>query len=150
MATPLVTIASNSPIMMCLGSQMVDIKLTIITKTSCGPLDICKLIVQVVVKHFAWGSCTNLVNVIFINVKKTYLVKTSMDKKLTFGHNERANLWNQIDSIFLSGKKPLIMNNITFCKNLFCIHDLLGEGLGRKKKPNTKHKATYYHLIVSS
>jgi hypothetical protein len=57
--------------MMCLGSQVVDIKLTIIAKTFCAPLDIRKLIVQVDVKHFARASRTNLVNVMFINVRKT-------------------------------------------------------------------------------
>jgi hypothetical protein len=135
---------------MCLGSQAVDIKSTIITKTSCAPLDIRKLIVQVVVKHFARASCTNLVNVMFISVRITYLVKTFLDKKLTFGHNQRAHLWNITDSIVLSGKKPWIMNNITFCRNFFCMSWSFRKRFGEEKKPNTKHSAIYYHLIVSS
>jgi hypothetical protein len=85
-----------------------------------------------------------MVNVMFINVKKTYLVKTYMDKKLTFGHNEKTNLWNQINSIVLSGKKPLIMNNITFCKNLFYMSWSFRKRFGEEQK--TQYKTQRYLL----
>jgi len=139
MVAPFVSLASNNPIMTCFGYELMDRKLTTITKTSWPPLDIYKSKVQVEVKHFAKPSCTNLVEVVFTKEGNSSSAKTLLDEKLTFGHNRRANLWNQTNSIVLSGKKLLIMNNIASSKNLpktfFAFHDLLGKGVGRKKNP---------------
>jgi hypothetical protein len=90
-----------------------------------GPLENPHLTkVKVAVKHFAKASCTNLVKVMFTKEGRTSSVKTFMVGKLTLGHNKKANLWNQTDSIVFNGKKLLIMNNITSSKTSFAFHDL--------------------------
>jgi hypothetical protein len=121
MLVSLVSLASNNLIVACFGSQLMDIKLTTIAKISWAPLDIHKSKVWVVVKHSTKAGYTNLVKVMFTKERRTSLMKTLMYGKFILRHNQRANLWNQIDSTILNGKKLLIMNNITSPKNLFCI-----------------------------
>jgi len=147
MATPFVLLASNNPTVTCFGSELMDRKLTTIAKTSWAPLDIHKSKVQVAVKHSTKANCTNSVEVVFTKEGRTFLVKTFLDEKLTFGHNWKANLWNQTDSKVLNGKKLLIMNNITSSKNLFCISWSFRKGCGEEKKP--KNGAWGYLLPLS-
>jgi hypothetical protein len=63
--------------------------------------------------------------------KMNFIGENLLGWKVTFKHNWRANLRNQINSIILSGKKPLT----TLCppRTDFLFHGLLKMGLKRKK-----------------
>ncbi len=74
-------------------------------KNIVGPFGHLGIEMQEVVKCSARASCTYSIMVMFINVGKTFLMKTNIDGKLTLGHNQIANLCNQINSNVLSGKK---------------------------------------------
>jgi len=72
---------------------------------------------------FSWG--------LIHQCRMNFISENLLGWKVTFKHNWRANLRNQIDSIILSGKKPLT----TLCplKTDFLFHGLLKMGLQRKK-----------------
>jgi hypothetical protein len=100
-------------------------------KNIVGPFGHLGIEMQEVVKHLARASCTYSIMVMFINVGRTFLMKTNIDGKLTLGHNQIANLCNQINSNVLSGKKPLITKNST--QTFFGYHGPLGMRLRRQK-----------------
>jgi hypothetical protein len=95
---------------MCLGQQQCSLQIggeeiNNHCKNIVGPFGHLGIEMQEVVKCSARASCTYSIMVMFINVGKTFLMKTNIDGKLTLGHNQIANLCNQINSNVLSGKK---------------------------------------------
>jgi hypothetical protein len=126
---------------------MANIKLTTATKTSWAPLNIhYQSKMQVVVKHFGRVGCTHSLNALFTNARRTSSMKTILNKNFTFKHNRITNIWNQTYSTILSDKRPLSTNNITFCKNLFCMSWSFGKGFGKKI---THYKTWGYSLTLS-
>ncbi len=112
MIAPFISWVLNNPIMTFLGSQLVDKKLTTIAKTLWAPFNIQRLKVHVVDKNLAKANCTYTIKVYFINVKRTFSIKTFLHGKFTLGHNQRTNMWNQTFSLVLNDKIPLVTNNM--------------------------------------
>ncbi len=100
-------------------------------KNIVGPFGHPRIEMQEVVKCSARASCTYSIMVMFINVRKTFLMKTNTDGKFTLGRNQITNLCNQINSNILSGKKPLITKNSI--QMFFGYHGPLGMRLRRQK-----------------
>lgn len=87
MATPLVAMASNKPIVTCLDSHLLKIKLAITTTISCVPVDIHKSKVHVADMQLANASCTYVIKAFSTKASKTSSTKTFFDGKTTLGHN---------------------------------------------------------------
>ncbi len=71
-----------------------------------------RLKVHVVDKNLAKANCTYTIKVCFINVNKTFSIKTFLHGKFTLGHNQRTNMWNQTISLVFSDKIFLMTNNM--------------------------------------
>ncbi len=142
MATPLVSLVPNNPIMMCFGSQLLEKKLTTITKTPWVHFDIQRLYVHVGNKHST--------KVLFTNALKTHLIKAFYLGKFTFKHNQRFNLWKQIDSTILNERKFLIIDNVMPSKNPFYILGSFGNGFEEGKHLEMAIGPTFFHLITRS
>jgi hypothetical protein len=100
-------------------------KLTTIVKTPWIHFDIQRSYVHVGNKHST--------KVLFTNALKTYLIKTFCLGKFTFKHNQRFNLWKQINSTILNERKFLITNNMMPSKNPFYISRFFGKGFEEGK-----------------
>jgi hypothetical protein len=95
-----------------------------------APLDIHISKVYVVVKHLANVGHTYSVLVVFTNARRTSSMKTFFDGKLTFKHNQRVNICNQIDSKLSSkAKNPWSQITLHFAKASFGYHGPLKMGL---------------------
>ncbi len=77
-------------------------------------------------------------------------MKTFFNGKLTFKHNRRVNLCNQINSTIFNGKKILIKNNITSCKNLFILSWSFKNGFEKANFFEMKLKLAFCQLLISS
>jgi hypothetical protein len=88
--------------------------------------------------------------VLFTNALKTYLIKTFCLGKFTFKHNQRSNLWKQIDSTILNERKFLITNNMMPSSNPFYISRFFGKGFEEEKHLEMAIGATFCHLVTCS
>jgi hypothetical protein len=99
--------------MMCFGFELLEKKLTTISKTPWVHFDTQRSYVHVGNKHST--------KVLFTNALKTYLIKTFCLGTFAFKHNQRFNLWKQIYSTIFNERKFLIINNVMPSKNPFYI-----------------------------
>jgi hypothetical protein len=88
---------------------------------------------DVVDKHLAKIGCTHFVKVLFTNARKLYSTKKSLNGNTTIGHKWYASLWNQIDSISFSNRKPLITNNMISSKIPLCASWSFGDGFCKRE-----------------
>ncbi len=143
MATPLISWASNNPIVMCLCSQLAKRKFKTGTKTSWPPFDIQRSKVYVLVKHSTKASYTYFLKVLFNNVGIMSSIKTFLDGKFTLRNNQRANICNQMDLTILNGNKTLMTNNIMSSKNLFWVSWSFGNKFEEEKKPEIEPRLIF-------
>jgi len=117
-------------------------KLTTIAKTPWVHFDIQRLYVHEGNKHST--------KVLFTNALKTYLIKVFYFGKFTFKHNQRFNLWKQIDSTIFNERKFLIIENVMPSKNPFYISGFFGNGFEEGKHLEMAIGPTFCHLVTRS
>ncbi len=130
-----ILIASNIPILTCLGSQLLDKKFTTKINISCTPCNTQRSNMQVVKRHPLRAYCTQFDNVFYIKKHITSSTKTHQNGKTTLWHNTYASLCNQMDFTFLNGIHLLITKNIKSSKNSFLCLMVLLEGICEKQQP---------------
>ncbi len=135
--------------MMCLGSQLMKRKLTIV-KILWAPFDIQRSKMHVANKHSANASFTCFIKVSFTNARNFFSMKTFLHGKFTLEHNQKVNMWNQTNSTIFSGRKPLMINNVISSKKSLCISWVFENGFEKKKKSKMEFGVTWCHLAVGS
>jgi hypothetical protein len=86
MVAPFVSVALNKSIVTCLGSQLLDRKLTTTSNMSCTPTNIHRSKVNVA-KEDVNASYTYVTKVFSIKIGKISSTNIFFDGKTTFGHN---------------------------------------------------------------
>jgi hypothetical protein len=129
---------------------LVERKFTTITKMSWPPFDIQRSKMHVAIRHFAKVGCTYFVKVLLTNVRRMSSMKAFLDGKFTLRRNQKINLYNQINLIYLNGKKPLMKKTLCLPRIFFGFHDFVRTCLNRKKKLEIALGLIFCHLVFSS
>jgi hypothetical protein len=83
---------------------------------------------------FSWG--------LIHQCRMNFISENLLGWKVTFKHNWRANLRNQIKSIILNGKKPL--TTFVFQELIFCFM-VFWKWVWRRKKSKIELRVIFYH-----